>query len=355
MIPMPGVQGEPRSNRSASHGSLNFFPDSPTTPTTPNITQNVAYQVPRHNSIPFDIMDEISQDLKLIINECRVDSSRLSLKDSIGKGFFGKVYRGTLKDESGKEELTVAIKTVQGKECTVRDVEAFLAEAIVMKDFDHPNVINLLGVVIAGNRPFAILPYMEYGDLKSYISEPDRSIKVRELLGFGVQVAAGMEYLANQKIVHRDLATRNCMVNKLLVVRIADFGLSRDIYKSDYYRVEDKHRPLPVKWMAIESLTGGVFTSSSDVWSFGVLLWELLTRGCSPYPDIDTFNLKTYLLAGRRLPQPEHAPDNVYALMYSCWEEQSENRPTFEELHRILAKIVEEEEENMTPEYLKLI
>ncbi len=164
-----------------------------------------------------------------------------------------------------------------------------------------------------------------------------------------------MDYLAQQKFVHRDLATRNCMINKFLIVKIADFGLSRDIYKSDYYRVEDKKRPLPVKWMAIESLTEGVFSTKTDVWSFGIVLWELTTRGCAPYPDVDSFHMKAYLNRGRRLTQPEHAPDDVYVLMCRCWRKNPDDRPTFSELHTVLKDIVNDQQSNVSPEYLTVL
>ncbi|KAK2182661.1 hypothetical protein NP493_342g02055 [Ridgeia piscesae] len=242
-----------------------------------------------------------------------------------------------------------------GGHCTAKDLASFLSEATLMKDFNHPNVLSLLGLVITYNKPHVVLPFMQHGDLKSYIKAPSRSITVRELLAFGVQIANGMCYLAMQKFVHRDLATRNCMVDEELTVKIADFGLSRDVYRTDYYRVEDKHRPLPVRWMAIESLTLGVFTSKSDVWSFGVTLWELLTRGCSPYPDVDSFNIKSYVMSGRRMSQPQHAPDDVYALISRCWQDDPDHRPSFKNLHVELRDIIDRSTANNHHEYLQLV
>ncbi len=153
--------------------------------------ENAAYALPRR-SIPTDILAAISEDLALVITECLLDSKHLTLKESIGKGFFGSVYKGELLQESGNDSRTVAVKTVQGKHFTMKDVASFMEEAVVMKDFNHPNVLSLLGVVLDENKPYVVLPYMEHGDLKSYISDHERRITVRELVSFGVQIAAGM-------------------------------------------------------------------------------------------------------------------------------------------------------------------
>ncbi|KAI0221570.1 Tyrosine-protein kinase transforming protein SEA [Lamellibrachia satsuma] len=144
-------------------------------------------------------------------------------------------------------------------------------------------------------------------------------------------------------------------VDEELTVKIADFGLSCDVYRTNNYRMEDKHQPLPVQWMAIECLTLGVFTSKSDVWSFGVNLWELFTHGCSPYPDVDNFNIKSYVLSGRHMSQPQHAPYDVYALICRCWEDDPDNRPLFEELYEELRDIIDRSTANNHHEYLQLV
>ncbi|XP_065407497.1 macrophage-stimulating protein receptor isoform X7 [Chrysemys picta bellii] len=276
----------------------------------------------------------------------------------IGKGHFGSVYHGMYRDLS-EREIHCAVKSLN-RITDVEEVEEFLKEGILMKSFHHPHVLSLVGVCLPRQGlPLVVLPYMKHGDLRHFIRSKERNPTVKDLIGFGLQVAQGMDYLAHMKFVHRDLAARNCMLDQTFMVKVADFGLARDVFDREYYSIrQHRQAKLPVKWMALESLQIQKFTTKSDVWSFGVLLWELLTRGAPPYPEVDPYDITHYLLSGRRLPQPEYCPDSLYAVMLSCWAPSPEERPTFSaligEVECIMASLKGEHYINLSVTYVNL-
>ncbi|KAL4719210.1 hypothetical protein ACJJTC_019400, partial [Scirpophaga incertulas] len=224
-------------------------------------------------------------------DEWEVPRANIVLVRELGQGSFGMVYEGIAKNiEKGKPETRCAVKTVN-EHATDRERIEFLNEASVMKAFDTSHVVRLLGVVSRGQPTLVVMELMEKGDLKSYLRShrPDSDAApspnpptLQHILQMAIEIADGMAYLSAKKFVHRDLAARNCMVAGDLTVKVGDFGMTRDIYETDYYRKGTKGL-LPVRWMSPESLKDGVFSSSSDVWSYGVVLWEMATLAMQPY------------------------------------------------------------------------
>ncbi|KAL1786206.1 tyrosine-protein kinase Mer isoform X1 [Sigmodon hispidus] len=291
----------------------------------------------------------VNEELQNKLEDVVIDRNLLILGKILGEGEFGSVMEGNLKQEDGTSQK-VAVKTMKLDNFSHREIEEFLSEAACMKDFNHPNVIRLLGVCIEMSshgipKPMVILPFMKYGDLHTFllysrIETRPKHIPLQTLLKFMVDIAQGMEYLSNRNFLHRDLAARNCMLRDDMTVCVADFGLSKKIYSGDYYR-QGRIAKMPVKWIAIESLADRVYTSKSDVWAFGVTMWEIATRGMTPYPGVQNHEMYDYLLHGHRLKQPEDCLDELYDIMYSCWSADPLDRPTFSVLRLQLEKLSE--------------
>uniref|UniRef100_A0A671YJM1 receptor protein-tyrosine kinase n=1 Tax=Sparus aurata TaxID=8175 RepID=A0A671YJM1_SPAAU len=300
----------------------------------------------------------ISAELQAKLQDVMVLRSLLYVGKILGEGEFGSVVEGHLRQPDGTSEK-VAVKTMKLESFSQREIEEFLNEAACMKDFNHPNVIKLLGVCLEGGtghfpKPMVILPFMKYGDLHSFLlrsrlGESPLFLPTQTLLKFMVDIALGMEYLSGRNFLHRDLAARNCMLRDDMTVCVADFGLSKKIYSGDYYR-QGRIAKMPVKWIAVESLADRVFTVKSDVWAFGVTMWEIATRGMTPYPGVQNHEIYDYLLEGQRLKQPTDCLDELYEIMYSCWRADPLDRPFFPQLREMLEKLTEKLPESFSRE-----
>ncbi|XP_058460965.1 tyrosine-protein kinase transmembrane receptor Ror [Malaya genurostris] len=257
--------------------------------------------------------------------------------EELGEGAFGKVYKGELTQKDG-EKIFVAVKALK-ENASAKTQADFKREIELISDLRHDNIVCILGVVLKEEPLCMLFEYMAQGDLHEFLiaNSPNEGKQLSQLqfLLIAQQICDGMEYLASHHYVHRDLAARNCLVGDHLTVKISDFGLSRDIYSSDYYRVQSKSL-LPVRWMPSESILYGKFTTESDVWSYGVVLWEIYSYGLQPYYGYSNQEVINMVRARQLLPCPEACPSAVYSLMVECWHEQAVRRPTFPEIgHRL--------------------
>ncbi|XP_041115905.1 proto-oncogene tyrosine-protein kinase ROS-like [Polyodon spathula] len=266
---------------------------------------------------------------------------KLTLRSFLGSGAFGEVFEGLATDilGPGSGEVKVAVKTLR-KGASDLEKSEFLKEAHLMSHFDHPHVIKLMGVCLQNEPQYLLLELMEGRDLLTFLRGArgtqlqDPLLSVADLIDICLDVAKGCTYLEKMHYVHRDLAARNCLVSvkeyscPSRKVKIGDFGLARDIYKSDYYRKEGEGL-LPVRWMAPESLIDGVFTNFSDVWSFGILIWEIMTLGQQPYPARTNLEVLHFVRTGGRLERPSGCPDDIHQLMLKCWTRDPHKRPSF--------------------------
>ncbi|XP_043526639.1 fibroblast growth factor receptor homolog 1-like isoform X2 [Frieseomelitta varia] len=287
----------------------------------------------------------------------------LILGNTLGEGAFGKVIRAQTNTGKPGIPCVVAVKMLKEGH-TDAEMMDLVSEMEMMKMIGkHVNIINLLGACTQGGPLYVVVEFAPHGNLRDFLrdhrpssgyeptigQEPKekKTLTQKDLVSFAYQVARGMEYLASRRCIHRDLAARNVLVSDEYVLKIADFGLARDIHCHDYYRKTTDGR-LPVKWMAPEALFHRVYTTQSDVWSYGILLWEIMTLGGTPYPSVPSVEKLFQLLrTGHRMEKPPCCSIEIYMLMRDCWSYQPNERPMFgelvEDLDRILTITANEE------------
>ncbi|GFO04096.1 fibroblast growth factor receptor [Plakobranchus ocellatus] len=314
---------------------------------------------------------DYSNQLVISSDEWEIDPALLKFSTLLGQGAFGKVVTGYYQDQK------VAIKLVR-EGAPVSYKEDLVAEINLMKRIgSHPNIVCLIGACTL-NEPIAlVMEYVPYGNLHNFLkkcrmegdllkrsdgpseitytviqdsgSQESGVVSPADMLSFARQVAMAMEYLTEKKYVHRDLAARNVLIDHGKIVKVCDFGLSRDVFHDNHYKKLTNGK-LPLKWMAIESLRDRIFTTQSDVWSFGILLWEIVTMGASPYPNVALADLYYVLSSGYRMEKPSNCSQQLYDIMRSCWEEEPRDRPDFTQLRLMLEDLLSEDRDYLVLE-----
>ncbi|MFT7815739.1 tyrosine-protein kinase transmembrane receptor ROR2 isoform X1, partial [Arapaima gigas] len=296
-----------------------------------------------------------SQDMELpLLNQHKhqaklreINLSAVRFMEELGEDRFGKVYKGHLYSTApGEQTQVVAIKTVKDKDDgTLR--EEFRHEAMLRSRLQHPNVVCLLGVVTKEQPMSMIFSYSGHGDLHEFLvmrsphsdvgsSDDDKTVKSTleqaDFLHIVTQVAAGMEYLSSHHVVHKDLATRNILVCDKLNVKILDLGVFREVYAADYYKLMGTS-PFPIRWMSPEAIVYGKFSTDSDIWSYGVVLWEVFSYGLQPYCGYSNQDVIEMVRNRQVLSCPDDCPAWIYTLMLECWSEFPARRPRFKDIH----------------------
>uniref|UniRef100_A0A8C9UIL0 Tyrosine-protein kinase n=1 Tax=Serinus canaria TaxID=9135 RepID=A0A8C9UIL0_SERCA len=269
---------------------------------------------------------QYADDKKWVLNH-----EDVTLGELLGKGNFGEVYKGTLKDKT-----PVAVKTC--KEDLPQELKIkFLSEARILKQYDHPNIVKLIGVCTQRQPIYIVMELVPGGDFLSFLRKKKDELKTKQLVKFSLDAASGMAYLESKNCIHRDLAARNCLVGESNILKISDFGMSRQ--EDDGVYSSSGLKQIPIKWTAPEALNYGRYTSESDVWSFGILLWETFSLGVCPYPGMTNQQAREQVEKGYRMSAPQKCPEEIYKIMQRCWDYKPENRPKFSEIQKELSSI----------------
>uniref|UniRef100_A0AAZ3RSX9 Ephrin type-A receptor 6 n=1 Tax=Oncorhynchus tshawytscha TaxID=74940 RepID=A0AAZ3RSX9_ONCTS len=267
-----------------------------------------------------------------------IDPTRIRIERVIGAGEFGEVCSGRLRT-LGKREIAVAIKTLKGG-YVERQRRDFLREASIMGQFDDPNIIRLEGVVTRSRPVMIVVEYMENGSLDSFLRKHDGHFTVIQLVGMLRGIASGVRYLSDMGYVHRDLAARNILVNSNLVCKVSDFGLSRVLEDDPEAAYTTTGGKIPIRWTAPEAISYRKFSSASDAWSYGIVMWEVMSYGERPYWEMSNQDVILSIEEGYRLPAPMGCPVVLHQLMLHCWQKERSQRPKFTDVVSFLDKLI---------------
>ncbi|XP_002064437.3 tyrosine-protein kinase Drl [Drosophila tropicalis] len=307
---------------STAHNSIYVCP-STITPTYATLTR------------PFREYEHEPEEFNRRLQELTVQKCRVRLSCLVQEGNFGRIYRGTYNDCQ-----EVLVKTV-AQHASQLQVNLLLQESMMLYEATHPNVMSVLGISIEDYAtPFVL--YAATGsvrNLKTFLQDPSyaRSVTTIQTVLMASQLAMAMEHLHNHGVIHKDVAARNCVIDDQLRVKLTDSSLSRDLFPGDYNCLGDgEYRP--IKWLSLEALQKSHYNEGSDVWSFGVLMWEMCTLGKLPYAEIDPYEMEHYLKDGYRLAQPFNCPDELFTIMAYCWASMPAERPSFSQLQICLSE-----------------
>ncbi|XP_053647694.2 tyrosine-protein kinase Dnt isoform X2 [Cherax quadricarinatus] len=309
-----------------SHSSLSEMRRSPqpTNTTTATTTTTTGSPEPQYT-------DPRQSDISAKLTGLSVSRDCVQLLEVDQEGTFGRVYHALYHSTDQPHPVTVTVKTVTDASSEVQR-SVVVSEGLMLAGLSHEHLLAVLGAVVAPpeSPPCIIFPASSQGNLKRFL-QGCHTLVTREVVSVGVQVLQALAFLHSRLLLHKDVATRNCVVDEGLQVRLTDCALARDLYPADYHCLGDNENR-PIKWLALESLAHKVFTPASDVWSWGVLLWEVMTLGQQPYAEIDPFEMSAVLRQGVRLAQPINCPDELFKAMTFCWTTAPRERPTVEEL-----------------------
>ncbi|XP_066989476.1 uncharacterized protein Fak isoform X11 [Macrobrachium rosenbergii] len=285
-----------------------------------------------------EIVDDEGDYSTPATKDYELERSNITVGDIIGEGQFGDVHTGTFCSRDGSN-VPVAIKTCK-VESELAMAEKFLEEAYIMQQFDHPHIIKLIG--ICSESPiWIVMELARYGEMRAYLQNNKDKLNLATLVLYAFQLSTALSYLESKKFVHRDIAARNVLVYSHDCVKLADFGLSRWVEEQSYYKASKGK--LPIKWMAPESINFRRFTSASDVWMFGVCMWEILMLGVKPFQGIKNNDVIKRIDNGERLALPPNCPPRLYSLMSMCWTYEPSKRPSFKDIKEALSEILREE------------